>query len=81
MVQWFGFKNLRLVHCVDVVCWHWCKLKRWLYEVVAISTLFYFHRVASRATGMPVEPELAVCCFSLGIKLSTSVFLVFFMQS
>ena len=43
-------------------------------KAVAIRTPFYFHHVASRATGLPVGPELAVCCFSLGIKLSTSVF-------
>ena len=32
-------------------------------KAVEISTLVYFHRVASRATGLPVESELAVCCF------------------
>ena len=49
-------------------------------KAVAISTPVYLYCVASIATGLPVEPRLAVCCFSLGIKLSTSVFLAFFMQ-
>ena len=35
-------------------------------KAVAISTPFYFHRMASRATGFPVEPELVVCCFREG---------------
>ena len=32
-------------------------------KTVAISTPFYFHCVAFRATGLPLGPELAVCCF------------------
>ena len=32
-------------------------------KAVAISTPFYFHRVASRATGMPVEPETGCLLF------------------
>ena len=37
-------------------------------KAVAISSPFYFHRVASRANGLPMEPELAVWCFREGLS-------------
>ena len=52
-------------------------------KAVAISTLFYFQRVASSLGQLDCQwsQSWLSAVFSLGIKLSTSVLLAFFMQS
>ena len=66
--QAFALDSRTRVWCTALV-WSADLGKRWrsgstkFRKTVAINTPFYFHRVAFRATGLPLEPELAVCCF------------------